>query len=180
MIPGREAIAIRRARRAWCVVLAAALVALLLSGVVQCAARFADGALSVDRAVSATQDVLAGASAEEVISRLMGKGVQNLDEGFAQDGLSDMFASSVRLSEGVANLRVDESLFVVGYEWNGSAEDAIGRLEASMGELGWRSAPLGSVDGCSFVRSAGEMRYALATATSFGDARSSVVLRLAE
>lgn len=179
-MPGREAIAIRRARRAWCFVLAALLVALLLSGIAQCVARFADGALSVDRAVSATQDVLAGASAEEVISRLMGKGVQNLDEGFVRDGLPDVFVSSVRLPEGVANLRVDESLFVVGYEWDGSAEDAIERLEVSMGELGWRSASLGSVDGCSFVRSAGEMRYALATATSFGDARSSVVLRLAE
>ena len=179
-MPGKEAIAIRRARRAWCFVLAAPLVVLLLSGVAQCAARFADGALSVGGTVSATQDVLTGASAEEVVSRLMGKGVQNLDEEFVRDGLPDMFASSVKLPEGVANLRVDESLFVVGYEWNGSAGDAIGRLEASMGELGWSSAPLGSVDGCSFVRSAGEMRYALATATSFGDARSSVVLRLAE
>ena len=179
-MPGREAIAIRRARRAWCFVLAALLVALLLSGTAQCAARFADEVLPVGGAVSATQDVLTGASAEEVVSRLMGKGAQNLDEEFVRDGLPDMFASSVRLPEGVVNLRVDESLFVVGYEWDGSAEDAIGRLEASMGELGWRSAPLGSVDGCSFVRSVGEMRYALATAASFGDARSSVVLRLAE
>ncbi|MBQ9000582.1 MAG: hypothetical protein IJ087_01860 [Eggerthellaceae bacterium] len=87
----------------------------------------------------------------------------------------EAFDREVGLLPGAQGLRVDATGDVVGYEVPGSAADASNRLAECMKERGWRAVSLGGLDGATFVKTSGELAWALATCTQVDDSTSVVV-----
>ena len=175
---GEDAVAARRAVLACAVVLMIVLSPLLPGVVAHCAGGAAREASIARGSVFAVQETLLGVSAEQVVDRLLAGTSEPWAEGAVSPELPMGIPEDVRLPKGAMDVRVNEELAVVCYEWDESEGDAVDALASSMGGAGWRSLPLGSMRGCSFIRDDDAGRCIVATATFFGDARSAVVLRV--
>ena len=99
--------------------------------------------------------------------------LEEMDEATGVD-LPASFDGEVGLVDGARDVRVGEGGCVVGCVLDCDAPQAFRRVDEHMRAKGWAQVSLGGVEGATYVKQGGDLRWTLVTCTQVGAATSMV------
>ena len=104
--------------------------------------------------------------------------LSNVDSFLSTDveELDSDYVSEIGVLDGAFSIRSYCSGAVVGYSIHGSAETTVSKVEALMKERGWIGIPMRGIEGVSFSKDFGKLRWAVVT-VDHSESISHVVVR---